>query len=425
MISMISTTSRNAMTMGSIVLAISLPAHAAYGPFEHGYGIKSLGAGGIGYTSAEDSYWISGNPATAATLSARYDVGLDWVTVLPSGRIHDNAAGPDETFSSDGTRQFPIPQAGWIRPLSERLTLGISIFSAGLGTDYTNNPYERFGGDPSGGLSMSQSGIVSALAFKPTPQQAVGVSLNLSYQMLDVKGIQPFAALSENPDQFTNQGNDGAFGIGLTVGWTGTLAPGLSAGFAYRSTTWTQRTDDYAGLLPDQGRLKLPAIWGGGLAYALPQDLTIAADYQRVEYASEHALGNSAARLDQGYLLGSDNGPGFGWQDQDIVKLGIIWQASPTLTLRTGYSHASQIVSQAETLFNLLTPVVGQDHYTAGGSWQLQDGWEISGYAALLERKNIKGQQSIPAALGGGEADVKNDMYMWGVSVGRRFGDAH
>ncbi|WP_169577464.1 OmpP1/FadL family transporter [Sinimarinibacterium sp. CAU 1509] len=419
-----SKTSRGVMTVGSILWAASLPAHAAYGPFEHGYGIKSLGAGGIGYTSAEDSYWISGNPATAATLGARYDIGLDWVTVLPSGRIYDNAAGPDETYSSDGTRQFPIPQAGWIRPLSDQLTLGISIFSAGLGTDYTHNPYERFGGDPVGGLAMSQSGIVSALAYKPSPQQAIGISLNVSYQTLDVKGIQPFAALSENPDKFTNQGNDGAFGIGFTVGWTGELAPGLSAGLAYRSTTWTQRTDDYAGLLPDQGRLQLPAIWGGGLAYALRQGLTVAVDYQRVEYASERALGNPVSRLDQGHPMGSDNGPGFGWQDQDIYKLGLVWNLTPTLTLRGGYSHASQIVARTETLFNLLAPVVGQDHYTAGASWQSKSGWELSGYAAVLERKNIHGQQSIPDALGGGEANVKNDMYMWGVSVGRPFGDA-
>jgi long-chain fatty acid transport protein len=410
---------------GLTLLATSLTAQAAYGPFEHGYGIKSLGGGGIGYTSAEDSYWISGNPATAATLTARYDIGIDWVTVLPSGRIHDNAAGPDQTYSSDGSRQFPIPQAGLIRPLDERLTLGLSIFSAGLGTDYTDNPYARFGGDRRGGLSLSQSGIVGALAFRPAPHQAVGLSLNLSYQVLEVKGIQPFAALSENPARFTNQGYDGAFGISVTAGWTGRIAPGLSAGLVYRSTTVTQRTDDYAGLLPDQGRLQLPAIWGGGLAYALRPDLSVAMDYQRVEYASERALGNPISRLDEGHLMGSDNGPGFGWRDQDIVKLGIVWRVGPQLSLRGGYSHASQIVAQQETLFNLLAPVVGQDHYTVGASWQMQSGWELSGYAAVLERQNVRGQQSIPDALGGGEADVKNDMYMWGLSVGRRFAGRH
>ncbi|MDD3765114.1 MAG: outer membrane protein transport protein [Nevskiales bacterium] len=353
---------------GLAPLALSLSAQAAYGPFEHGYGIKSMGAGGIGYTSAEDSYWISANPATAVTLGTRFDLGLDWVTVLPTARIRDNAAGPDENYSSDGQRQFPIPQVGFVMALNERTAFGMNMFSAGLGTDYKRNPYARFGADPRGGLSLGQSGISSTLAYKLTDRHALGASLNVSYEVLEVKGVQPFAALSENPDKFTNQGYEGGFGVSFTVGWHGQLAPGLTGGLAYRSKTWTQRLDDYAGLLPEQGKLELPAIWGGGLAYALSPTLNVAVDYQRTEYASEAALGNPIGQLNQGHLMGSDDGPGFGWDDQNIYKLGIVWKARPDLTLRAGYSHATQIVQTSETLFNLLSPVVGEDHYTAGAT---------------------------------------------------------
>ena len=40
--------------------------------------------------------------------------------------------------------------------------------------------------------------------------------------------------------------------------------------------------------------------------------------------------------------LGADNGLGFGWKDQNVVKLGGEWVQSQALTLRAGYSHASK-----------------------------------------------------------------------------------
>src|SRR5690606_17904318 len=127
----------------------------------------------------------------------RIDAGVNWVTVLPGGRILGNAAGADETFKSDGQRHFPIPQAGYVRPLSDRLSIGATIFAAGLGSDYRRNPYARFGGDARGGLTLNQAGVSGVLAFKPHPDHALGAALNLGYRSLELKGIQPFTALSE------------------------------------------------------------------------------------------------------------------------------------------------------------------------------------------------------------------------------------
>ena len=411
---------RTAIALGCLLA--SAGAHATYGPFEHGYGIKSMGAGGIGFVHAEDSYGLSANPANAAVLGHRFDAGLNWVTVLPGGRILGNAAGPDQTYKSDGQIHFPVPQAGYVRPLSDRLSIGATMFAAGVGSDYTRNPYERFGAAPRGGLTLGQSGVSGIVAFKPHPDHALGFALNIGYLQFALEGIQPFAALSENPDKFTDHGRDDAFGLSYALGWHGDFGHGLTIGAAYRSRSWNQRFDDYAGVLPDQGRLDLPAIWGAGVGYALTPKVRVAIDVQHVEYASIPALGNPISRLDEGRLLGADGGPGFGFDDQTIYKIGLRWQPRDRLTLRVGYSEGTVIVQPSETLFGLLAQVTGKRHVTAGFTYELRNDWELSGYYAHMSRNEVAGENSIPDSLGGGEANVFLRSYSGGFSVGKRFG---
>ena len=69
-------------------LAIALPAangHASLGPYEHGAGIKSQGAGGISYAFGEESTVISINPAIAAALDTRFDIGVPELQSFGSG----------------------------------------------------------------------------------------------------------------------------------------------------------------------------------------------------------------------------------------------------------------------------------------------------------------------------------------------------
>ncbi|QHS10313.1 OmpP1/FadL family transporter [Sinimarinibacterium sp. NLF-5-8] len=402
---------------------MGLPAYASYGPYEHGYGIKSMGAGGIGFVQPEDGYAVNANPAAAAFLDHRLDLGLNWIVVQPGGSIEGNAAGDDQKYNSDGARHFPIPQAAYVRPLSERLSFASTLFAAGIGSDYRQNPYARFGADDTGGLSVTQSGLSAMLAWRLRQTQAIGAGINLSYRAFELKGAQPFTALSQAPERVTNQGSRGGLGISLSLGWQAQLSQTVSAGVGWRSTTYTEKIDRYAGVLPDQGRLNMPALWGGGLAFTPTPRLTLAVDYQRVEYASEPALGHPLARLtEHDQPLGADAGPGFGWRDQNIYKLGLIWRASERLTLRAGYSQGSVIMPPSQTLFGLLAQAVGKRHYTAGATYALTPQWEMTGYAAVQPRNEVRGQQSIPADFGGGEAHVFFTSYSAGLSISRRFG---
>jgi long-chain fatty acid transport protein len=409
---------------GAALLLLCAPsgAHASYGIFAHGTGIESLGMGGLSFIAVSESYTAPTNPARLHQIGNRYDIGLDWLFVTGGGTIRDNAAGPDERFYSHGRRHFYVPQAGMIRRINDRLTLGIAGFSAGVGSDYKGSPYVRFGGDERAGLLLSQSGIATALSWQVLPEQALGLSLNLAYQLYEAKGLDVFSTNSQNPGRFSDQGKGEAFGIGYTLGWSGQLLPWLEGALSYRSKTYSERTKRYEGLLPNRGLLETPAIWGGALAVVPAPGWVIAVEGQRIEYASEAAYGNSIRQLtEQGIPFGAENGPGFGWRDQNIWKIGVSYQATPKLVLRTGASYGTELIPRSETFLSMLAAGIGRKHYTFGATYDI-GGWELSGYYAFMVDERVHGVDSIPDAFGGGEADLRFRLHPFGISFGRRFG---
>jgi long-chain fatty acid transport protein len=414
---------RHGLSAGLAACAFALTpcVHAAHGVFMHGFGASSSGAGGVAYATAEDSYPIAANPALLSTLGERWDVGLETLDVRPAGSFEGNALGPDREYESR-KRFFFIPQFGFVSRIGDRWSAGMSAYAAGFGTDYDENPYARFGASPRGGADLSQIGLCNAIAFSPWKDQSFGIGLNTVYEVLDVKGLDVFTDFSESPGHFTNQGKEGAFGVGAVVGWHGRVLPWLKAGLSYRSKTWTQRFKEYDGLLPDHGRLELPAIYGGGIAITPAKDWTIALDVQRYLYESESALGNRISELTQeGHLFGSKDGPGFGWRNQNVYKLGVIWHTTDTLTLRAGYSYDAQLMRQTETLLAFIAPNPVKHHYTLGASYALTSNWDLTGYAYMTNTGRMAGEGSIPPPLGGGEADSSQQFYGYGFSVGRRF----
>lgn len=402
---------------------------ASLGPFEHGNGIKSQGAGGVGYALGEESTALIANPALIAGMDRRSDAGASFFIPNPAGELEGNLLGPNREYRATGQRVYPIPQGGLVRHLDDRWSLGMSLFAAGLGPDYKDSPYQRFGGSQRSSLTLVSSGVSTALALRLTPEHAIAAAINLGYQVIRVEGVEflgigvpPVLQFSEQPDKVSNQGYDGRPTIGFTLGWQGLITPRLALGAAYRSKNWTPKHKDYSGLLPEAGRLELPAIWGLGLAWMPVSQLTLAADVQHYENEDEKALGNGIAQLRSGNLLGSDNGPGFGFKDQTAYKFGAVVQASQAWTLRAGYIHANQPVQTSDTLFPILAGVAATTHYTRGLTWQRRN-WEVSGFAAYAPKQTVRGENSIPLLFGGGEANVSFEVVSVGFSIGWGIGE--
>jgi long-chain fatty acid transport protein len=411
-------------------LALLLPfdAGATLGVFEHGSGIKSLGDGGISYVAPEETTAIAANPASAIALGRRFDLGIDMLTPDARSSIVGNSLGPDQTYDSNAHHFYPIPQGGITLPLSGRWSAGLSMYAGGLGPDYSGSPYARFASpanadrSKSASLTLKITGLSLVLANTIRPGQSLGLALNIQHEALNVKGLSTFATFSQSPENVSDLGKHGAYGGSITAGWTGNITSWMSAGLSYRSKSWSRRIDAYKGLLPDSGMLELPAIYGAAVALMPIPRLQLALEFQRADYGARNAFGNSVAELAQGKLLGSPDGPGFGWTDQNAYKLGVSWQALPDLRLRAGYVYNTLNFTPSETLFNVMAPATVRSHYTAGATWSFGDRFELSGYAGLAPRHQIGGHGSIPPALGGGEANVSNELYMVGFSLGRCFG---
>ena len=89
--------------------------------------------------------------------------------------------------------------------------------------------------------------------------------------------------------------------------------------------------------------------------------------------------------------LGLANGPGFGWRDLTVLKLGVSHQYSKDLVLRAGIRKGDQPVPSGETFFNILAPGVVQNHPSLGATWATDSGGEWSGFYSRAFGQSVTG----------------------------------
>jgi long-chain fatty acid transport protein len=383
----------------------SLPASATNGYFAHGYGVKAEGEAGAGIAFPQDSLTIATNPAGLVAVADGFDAGLD--VFRPRREATLVQAGVAETFDGNDTGTFYIPSLGYSRHLNPHLALGIALFgNGGLQTNYGSNPFARFGATGSAGVGLQQAFLAPAVAYEVAAGQTIGLALNVGYQKFAAKGLGLFAAFSSDPSNVSDRGDDTAFGAGARLGWIGHLNQYMAVGATWQSKTYFEKFKKYAGLFADHGGFDAPPTYGVGAALTPTGAWTIALDWQRIEYSKIASVGNSVASLFAGVPLGADNGPGFGWRDMSVAKLGVTYRAGEQWTVRAGVSHGRQPIPASETFFNILAPGVVETHLTAGLSWKPSGADEFSLGVVHAPKHTVNGAGSIPPAFGGGEVNV-------------------
>lgn len=404
-------------------------AFATNGYFSHGYGMKAKGMGGAGIAYGQDALAAATNPANMVLVGGRWDVGLDYFRPQRESTIAGNVCGPgcslDGNYSGNDSENYFVPEFGYNKMIRDDLSFGVSVYgNGGMATDYKNNPFGAFGATGSAGVDLSQLFIAPTLAMKLNEDHAVGVSLKLAYQRFKAFGLGDpglgtgFVPMSSNPTKLTNNGYDDSYGYGIGLGWTGRVAPGLSLAATYQSRTYMSKFDKYKGLFAEQGDFDIPENYGLGLAWKATPQLTAVVDVQHINYSSVKSISN---KLAAGGPLGADNGSGFGWRDMTVYKLGVSYELNKDLTLRAGYSHGRQPIPSDQTFFNILAPGVIENHVTLGASWKLANDAEVSVAYMHAFEKSVKGANSIPPGMGGGNANLKMHQDSLGVAYGRKF----
>ncbi|MHB9050289.1 MAG: OmpP1/FadL family transporter, partial [Thiomonas delicata] len=208
-------------------------------------------------------------------------------------------------------------------------------------------------------------------------------------------------------------------------------APGFSLGATYQPKTHMSSFSKYSGLFAGGGSFDIPANYGVGFAWQPNQQWTVAGDVERILYSGVAAIGNtsttfcSPATYPNCYLLGTSNGPGFGWTDVTVVKLGVAYAVDPSLTLRAGWNHSDNPVTTQNVFFNTIAPGVVKDHLTLGLTYALSNQMEISADYVHAFKNTVTGQapQFNQQGQMTGAATEALSMYQdtLGVSIGWKF----
>jgi len=415
--------------MGVLAIAgLSAPglALATNGYFSHGYGMKAKGMAGVGIALPQDAMAAATNPAGMAFVGDRLDVGVDWFRPIRDSEITPPSPVANDYNGSD-QKNFFVPEFGYNKMLGWNMALGVSVYgNGGMNTGYNNGiPLFNGGTTRSTGMDMMQLFIAPTFAYKITKDHAVGVTLNLVYQRFKAFGLQSFTApgFSVSSNDVTNNGYDSSTGWGLKVGYTGNLTDAVTVGAYYQSRTWMSKFSDYKGLFAEQGDFDIPENYGIGIAVKATPKLTIAADVQQINYGSVESVSNKVnCFFAAACQLGADNGPGFGWRDMTVFKLGASYAWNDKLTLRAGFSTTNQPIPKTQTLFNMIAPGVVENHLTLGATWAVSPSSELSlAYMHAFSNK-VKGSGSIPAVpFGGGNANLKMYQDSLGIAYGMKF----
>ncbi|MFC4951784.1 OmpP1/FadL family transporter [Acinetobacter puyangensis] len=416
-------------TIFSTLIIITLPflnqsSFATTGYFMHGYGVKAQGNAGTAIAQFNDSLTIANNPAGLSWVGTRLDTGLTLFSPDRSAEIQGNLAGANGNYDGNAREYFLLPEFGFNKKINDTVDLGIAIYgNGGMNTGYDHNPFTAFGNTGKAGVNITQVFISPAVAWRFSENQSIGIATNILYQEFEAKGLSAFGAFSSTPNHISNQGKDSSTGIGIKLGWAGQISDRLSLGATYSSKIKADKFGQYKGLFADSGNFDVPENYGIGANFQFTPKLNLAADISRINFSDIDSVGNSfdINSLFSGNGFGSKQGPGFGWKDINIYRLGLGYQASSKLSLRAGYSHNDQPINKDQTFLNILAPAVIQDHISIGGTWNIDPSQEINFAYTYGIKKTVHGQQSIPVAFGGGEANIEMSQHLFGLAYGRKF----
>ncbi len=414
----------------------------------HGIGMHAKGMGGASIALPLDAVSIGQNPAASAVVGNRADVGLDIfrpireTTLSQTGNPMTNMPPPgffDGNFDGSESEWFFIPEAGYNRVIDSKWSAGVSLFgNGGMNTDYASpgvplvnsNPMTGMPANTDTGINLQQAFIVPTFAYKINDQHAVGLGVNIVAQGFKSWGLATFdnPFTSTSPGNVADNGTDWAWGLGFRLGWLGQLTSNVSMGAYYSSRTWMQELEEYEGLFAEQGDFDIPENFGIGIAIKATPQLTIAADIVQINYSSIDSIANSVYNFyscpgviamgggdpsmgNPSYCLGGSNGPGFGWEDQTVFKLGVQYVVNNEWTVRAGWNYAEQPIPEKETLFNHLAPGVVEHHLTLGATWNLAKDQELTFAYMHAFEKEVEGKYTP----GFGTADIKMYQDSFGV----------
>lgn len=351
---------------------------------------------------------------------------------------------------------FLIPHGAVTWVLSDKATFGIAVYgNGGMNTEYSGGsataldpstgaiggPFPGTYGAGTAGVNLEQMFFNFNASYKMSPKHAVGGSLIMVGSRFRASGLENFGGYSLDPNNLAGNVNSLAWGFGAKVGYQGEVADGFRVGISYQSKISMGEFDEYKGLFAEGGDFDIPSTYTLGVSFDVGKSGVIVADYQRINYSDVKSLNNPISKLASGgcldslngailrdntfpptaplplatgaTCLGGSDGPGFGWEDIGIIKVGYQWNMAD-IDWRVGYSHADQAIPESEVLFNILAPATVQDHITAGMTMPIGKSQEFNLAVMYAPEESVTG----PNPFDGGATQIEIYMSQWDVQAG-------
>jgi long-chain fatty acid transport protein len=418
-------------TVLAAVLATGSTAWATDGYFPHGFGMKSKGMGGAAVASTDNAFAGINNPAASVWAGNRGEVGVDIFMPKRSAARSANLGGPlDGDIQSDGSA-FAVPEFAYNKKIDDRMSWGLTVYgNGGMNTEYpganvtcqTPNDGNLLCGQGALGVDLMQLIVAPTLAYKLDDRHSFGVSPLLVMQQFKATGLHAFTQMSLSPSNVTDMGADRSTGVGVRLGYLGQLSDTMKFGATYSPKIKMGKFDKYAGLFAGGGSFDIPENYALGINVQVTPAVSVAADYGRVNYSGVPAIGNPMSNLMAGNSMGSANGPGFGWSDVNVLKLGVQWQATSTMLLRAGYNQSTNPVKAENVTFNILAPGVITQHYTFGGTYALSKDSEFTWAYMYAPKNTVTGASMYNGMPGMPPSGITETIRMSQQSLGVQYG---
>ncbi|HUX64606.1 OmpP1/FadL family transporter [Sulfuricella sp.] len=441
------------------VAGLAMPgiASATNGYFSHGYGMTAKGMGGAATAMAKDAMGGANNPASMAFVGDRLDVGIDWFSPKRSANRTASLGNANNGDYESSSNDFLVPEFGYNMMLGEKMSLGISVYgNGGMNTDYQGAQLSTQNcGFPGGvaaktqnllcgsgklGMNLEQLIVAPTFAYKVNASNSIGVSPLFVYQRFSADGLDAFGGLSSDATRLSNKGHDSSTGWGVRLGWQGKVTDTVTLGATYSPKIDMSNFKRYEGLFAEQGDFDIPMNWNLGVAFKATPDITIALDYQHIDYSGVKSVANSGVsvigtpgtapcapapfgsgtNVGDARCMGGNAGLGFGWSDVDVVKLGVEYKYNDALTLRAGINHGDNPVKSGEQTFNIIAPGVVTDHYTLGATYGVTKDSEVTVAYMHAQEKSVSGPTNPNFPVGGTET-IKMYQNSLGIAYGMKF----
>ncbi len=429
---------------------------ATDGYFANGYGMKSIGMGGVSMAVAQEPFGGATNPGAMSFLDTEWQLGLSWFSPHRSASRSGSQAGIDASVDS-GSDNFFIPEFGINWKYSPELAFGVTVYgNGGMNTNYPGGqisnasactqfwqghpvgPYNLLCGQGNLGVDLMQLMIAPYASWQFMKDQSIGIAPVIAYQRFKAEGLQVFdnPVFSTSPGNVTNNGYADSWGVGVRVGWMGRFTDQFALGAQYSSKISMGNFDKYQGLFAQSGGFDIPSSWSVGAAFTPTKQWLFALDYERIYYSDVPSVSNPSANI--GYCLpasfggpglrdnclGGSSGAGFGWQDIDVWKFGVQYALNDQWTLRAGFNYSQNPIQSQDVTFNILAPGVVKDQYTVGTTYRIDKDSEITGAFMYAANNSVTGTSLLAGfnpALANTTETIQMKEYQLGVAYTRRF----